>query len=103
VKLDFSAATCLDDARLVEMDVRLDQTGTDEPPARIVGFGGVGQSAFDRDDLAAGNAEVQGLSDRPIGEAGITNDQVHVISSDVSSIRGHLLPGRTRQSRSDLQ
>jgi hypothetical protein len=53
VKLGFNAATCfiglisraasgrtaVDDARLIEMDMRFDQTGTGEAPARIVSFG----------------------------------------------------------------
>ena len=37
------------------------------------------QSAFDRDDLAAGDTDIERLLDRPIGEADIANDQIHAI------------------------
>jgi hypothetical protein len=36
---------------------------------------------LDRDDFAAGDADIQRLFARPISEAGIANDQIHAIVS----------------------
>ena len=40
----------VDDAGLVEMDMRLDQPGADQPPAGIVSFAGSGQGRLDSGD-----------------------------------------------------
>ena len=93
MKPGFKAATCRTgliarpvSGRLVEMDVRLDQAGTGKAPSRVVGFGCTRQPAINRDDLAAGNADIQRLRKRAVGEAGITNEQVHTISSGMSPV-----------------
>ena len=52
----------VDDARLVEMDVGLDQAGTGEPPLGVVACGVGARAALDRDDAAALDADVQGPS-----------------------------------------
>ncbi len=58
------------------MDVRLDQTATGEASAGIIDLARFCQTALDRDDLAAGNTDIQRLLGRPIGEKGVTNDEV---------------------------
>ena len=63
------------------MDVRLDQTATDQPPAGIIGLARCREMGLDRDDFAAGDADIQRLFARPISEAGIANDQIHAIVS----------------------
>src|SRR5215472_11812330 len=68
------------------MDMRLDKAGTCKAPSRVVGFGCTRQPALNRDDLASGNADIQWLRQRPIGKAGIANNQVHVISFDMSPV-----------------
>src|SRR5262249_23922595 len=69
--------TAVDDARLVEMDVRLDQPAADEAPTRVVDLAHPCDPALDRDDLPAGTANTQRFSPPPIGEAGAPDDQIH--------------------------
>ena len=44
-----------------------------------MGFRGTGQSIFDRDDLAAGNTDVNGLCRWPIRQTDIPYDQIHAV------------------------
>ncbi len=59
------------------MDMRLDQTATGEASARVIDLARPRQAALDGDDLAAGDSDIQRLFPPPIGEAGVTNDQIH--------------------------
>ena len=68
------------------MDMRIDKAGSSEASSRVVGFGCTRQPALNRDDVAAGNADIQRLRKRAVGEAGITNNQIHAISSGTSPV-----------------
>src|SRR5215471_20849819 len=65
--------TAVDDARLVEMDVRLDQASTGKASSRVVGFRCTRQPSLNRDDPASDNADIERLSQQPIDKAGVTN------------------------------
>ena len=66
---------------LSTMDVRFDQTGAGEAPARIIGSRRGCQAPLDRNDLPAGGADVRRLAREAIGEPHIAYDQVHVDQS----------------------
>ena len=68
------------------MNVRLDQAGTGKASSRVVGFRCTRQPALNRNDLACGNADIERVRKRPISKSGITNDQVHSISFDMSPV-----------------
>ena len=55
------ARSAVDDARVVEMDVRLDQAGTGKAPSRVVGFRCTRQPSLNRDDPASDNADIERL------------------------------------------
>jgi len=74
--------TAIDDAGLVEMDVRLDQPAAGEPPARIIDFSGLCQAGLDGDNLAASDTDIDGLRGRPVRQTGIAQDQIHTIRSE---------------------
>src|SRR5262249_53675905 len=66
----------LDDARLVEMNVRLDQAGTGEASAGIM-HRRIGRDVrLDRDDAAGGDADVVRRA-LAVGEPRIADDEVH--------------------------
>ena len=81
----------IEDPRLVEMDVRLDQPGTGEAPAGGIGFGFAGKALLDRDDLAASHADVDRPCRRIIGEPGILHDQIHSQTPCNSAIGSYAL------------
>ena len=59
------------------MDVRLDQTGASEAPAGVINLPDARQPGRDRDDLAAGNTDIDEFW--PVRQADIAYDQVHAI------------------------
>ena len=65
----------LNDARLVEVDVRLDQAGTGEAAARVVNLRIRRDRMLDRHDAAVRDADVM----RPVavGQARIADDEIH--------------------------
>jgi hypothetical protein len=67
----------LDDARLVDMDVRLDQAGAGEPALRIVDLRLGRQSAFDGDDAALADADIQGSIGGAVGQARVADNEIH--------------------------
>ena len=66
----------VDDARLVEMDVRLDQARAGETALRIVDRRIGRDGALDRHDAPVRDADVERLL-RPVGEPRIADDQIH--------------------------
>ena len=73
--------TAVDDARLVEMDVRLDQSAADEAPSGVIGFARLRQAGLDGNDLAAGDTDIDRLLARTVGEAGIRDHEIHALFS----------------------
>jgi hypothetical protein len=70
----------IDEPRLVEMDVGLDQPGAGEPPLGVPAVAPFGQSQADCGDLALGDADVDRFRVRPVGESCIADDQIHAAS-----------------------
>ena len=69
----------VDDARLVEMDVRLDQARTGERAARIMDRRVGGDRRLDRHDAPIRDADVARLV-RPVEQPRIADDQVHALT-----------------------
>ena len=67
----------LHDARLVEMDMALDQTRTGEPAFGIVDFCFCGKCAIYRDYATVADANVRKLSGRAVRKTRIANDEIH--------------------------
>ena len=63
---------------LSRMDVRFDQTGAGEAPARIIGSRRGWQAPLDRNDLPAGDADVHRFTRKAVGEPHIAYYQIHV-------------------------
>ncbi len=59
------------------MDVGFDQAGAGEAPTRVIALGRIAETAPERDDPAAGDADIQHFPRRPIGEPGVAYDQIH--------------------------
>src|SRR5262249_44453744 len=51
--------TAVDDARLVEMDVRLDQSGASEPRVGVIDLAVSGEGPLDRDNAALLDADIE--------------------------------------------
>ena len=91
----------LDDARLVEMDVDLDQSGTGEVSAGVVNLGLGGEPALDGDDAALLNADIQRSVGEAIGQARVADDEVHESALAISTRREPLSrPARAGAGRS---
>ena len=67
----------IDDARLVEMDVRLDQSRAGELPLRVVDLRVGRDGALDRNDAPVRDADVERRA-AAIGQARIADDEVHL-------------------------
>ena len=78
----------VDDARLVEMDVRLDQARADEVPPGVIDLRLGGQAALDRGDAALRDADIHGSVRGTIGEPRVADDEVH------SFMRGRIFCGK---------
>src|SRR5437868_6255452 len=64
-------------ARLVEMDMRLDEPGADEPPGGVIAFAIRRKRAADRGDPAILDSDIEEAVIEPIDETGISDDQIH--------------------------
>src|SRR5262245_37714147 len=73
----FLRRAAIDDARLVEMDMRLDQTGTGEVAPGIIDLGIGGDAALDRDDATLLHADIQWSVGGTIEQAYVANDEIH--------------------------
>src|SRR5438270_710044 len=69
------------DARLVEMDMRPDEPGTDEPPGGVIAFAIRRKRAADRGDPAWLDGDVERPVIEPIDEPRIPHDQIHLLLS----------------------
>ncbi len=67
----------VDDPRLVEMDVSLDEAGAGEPTAGFENLGIGRETASNGGDAAALDADIDRLLSRLPAEAHIANDEVH--------------------------
>ena len=79
----------VDQPRLVEVDVGLDQPGAGEPAAGVIALAGLAEPVPERRDPPALDADVDRLRPRPVGEPGVAHDQIHRGPSFVGShVRG---------------
>ena len=75
----------VDDARLVEMDVRLDQAGTAQAPARVM-LGSVSDKlVLDRRDTPIRDADVHRLA-RAVGEPRVADDEVEHLKGELNAM-----------------
>src|SRR5262249_8764116 len=68
----------VDDARLVEMDMALDQARAGKAPARVVALRVGVQPALDGDDAALVDADVERAVGDAVGQQRVADDEVHV-------------------------
>src|SRR5262249_48852135 len=73
--------TALDDARLVEMDMSLDQPSADDPAAGVVLFSVRREVRRDRGDAPVLDADVDGAVFRTDAQARVANNEVHAMLS----------------------
>src|SRR5262249_61002439 len=66
----------IDDARFVEMDVRLDKAGTGEAALGVVLLPFRCERMLDRGNAASFHADIDDLIGRPIGETRIADNEV---------------------------
>src|SRR5437588_10739053 len=89
----FRQGATVGDARLVEMNMRLDEPGADEPPGGVIAFAIRRKRAADRGDAAILDSDIEEALIEPINETGISDDQIH---------RAVLISSETRASFDDL-
>ena len=70
-------AAAVEDAGLVEMNMRLDQTGAGQTSAGVEGFSSIRQSPFDGCDLAVGDANIERPFAQPVRDPSTANNQIH--------------------------
>ena len=70
----------VDDARLVDVDVALDEARTGEPGPGIVGGRLCGKPAADCGNLSAGNSNVQGAVGETVGNESVADNEIHALT-----------------------